>query len=185
MTEPFLILTAAMTGAAGRILLALIFLQAGVQKLRHLEEFQGVVLNYRIVPRASARSFAVATPFLEMGLAAALMIGISPLAELAAAALLSVFAAAMTVNVLRGRTEIDCGCFQSSLRQLISWWTVARNLVLTAVALLAAASPSISLPFVGLLQAALAGLVGFALYGALNTLDAARIRTATLNFEGA
>jgi hypothetical protein len=185
MPESFPTLAEAMIGTAGRILLALIFLQAGVQKLRHLDVFEGVVLNYRVLPRASARSFAVTIPFLELALAAALLAGASPWAELAAAVLLSLFAAAMAVNVLRGRTDIDCGCFQSSLRQLISWWTVGRNVVLAIVALLAAASPVISLPLVGVVQACAAGLVGFALYGALNTLDSVRVRTAVLNLESA
>ena len=68
--------------------------------------------------------------------AAGLLIG--PLARpaaLAAAALLAVFGLAITVNVLRGRTQIDCGCFRNGMKQRIGWATVARNGVLTALAL--------------------------------------------------
>ena len=45
----------------------------------------------------------------------------------AAAALLILFAVAMGINIRRGRRHIDCGCFQSALKQTLSWILVARN----------------------------------------------------------
>jgi hypothetical protein len=53
----------------------------------------------------------------------------------AAAAQLILFAAAIAINLRRGRSSIDCGCFSSRLRQRISAWMVARNLVLALLAL--------------------------------------------------
>jgi hypothetical protein len=53
----------------------------------------------------------------------------------AAAAQLVVFAAAIAINLRRGRTSIDCGCFGSRLREGISAWLVARNLALALLAL--------------------------------------------------
>jgi hypothetical protein len=49
--------------------------------------------------------------------------------------LLVLFAGAIAVNVMRGRTDIDCGCFRSALRQNLSWWLVLRNAVLLVLAL--------------------------------------------------
>ena len=49
-----------------------------------------------------------------------------------AIALLVMFALAMAINLVRGRTEIDCGCFKSGLRQTVSGWLVGRNLLLAA-----------------------------------------------------
>ena len=51
----------------------------------------------------------------------------SPGLALVAMALLALFAAAMAINIRRGRDHIDCGCGQSFLRQTLSWMLVARN----------------------------------------------------------
>ena len=50
------------------------------------------------------------------------------------AILLLLFAAAMAVNLRRGRADIDCGCALGLLKERISWPLVARNLVLAAAA---------------------------------------------------
>jgi hypothetical protein len=55
---------------------------------------------------------------------------------LAAVLLLVVFMIAMGINIRRGRTSIDCGCFMNALRQRIGWGLVARNALLAAAALL-------------------------------------------------
>ena len=55
--------------------------------------------------------------------------------------LLAVFAAAMALNIARGRVNIDCGCFRSTLRQSLSWWLVLRNAILAVGALVCMAAP--------------------------------------------
>jgi len=55
-----------------------------------------------------------------------------------AALLLLLFAAAMAANLLRGRSDIDCGCAIGRLRERIGWPLVTRNLLLAVVALLLA-----------------------------------------------
>jgi hypothetical protein len=54
--------------------------------------------------------------------------------------LLIVYAAALATNLLRGRRQIDCGCGLSGAaggEQPLSWWLVARNVVLASLAGLA------------------------------------------------
>src|SRR5262249_14927936 len=51
-----------------------------------------------------------------------------------AAALLGLYAAAIAVNLARGRRHLDCGCTGPALRRPISGWLVLRNLVLVAIA---------------------------------------------------
>ena len=112
-------------------LIALVYLAAAIGKMRHWAVFQGVVANYRLLPEVLVAPFAYCLPPFEALLGAALLFGfISPWAELAAAALLLVFAAAMGINLKRGRRHIDCGCFQSALKQSLSWTLVVRNGVL-------------------------------------------------------
>jgi hypothetical protein len=72
-------------------------------------------------------------------LALALLVG-APGSEFAASALLALFAVAMGINLLRGRTHIDCGCFDSTLKQPLRWSLVLRNAVLVLLLLVAAQS---------------------------------------------
>ena len=150
-----------------RVFLALMFAVAAVGKLGHAEEFFGVVRNFRILPEPLARVAARVLPVAELAVAAGLLIG--PLAVPAAwagAALLLVFGLALAINVLRGRTWIDCGCFRNGLRQTVSWWLVLRNAVLALAALAVAVllpqaqAPGLAEAFVGLA----AGTVAMLLY---------------------
>ena len=79
--------------------------------------------------------------------------------------LLLIFAAALAVNVLRGRTWIDCGCFRNGLKQTVSWLLVARNIGLAAAAvavvglLPASGLPRVLEVFVGFVSGATAMLL--------------------------
>lgn len=117
-------------------LLALVFLQGAASKLLARDEFEGVVTNYRILPVVLAAPFAMTLPLFE--LAAGIGIVFSATRTYAvwlAAALLAMFCIAMAINLARGRTEIDCGCFKSAFKQTISLWLIGRNLLLAAAAL--------------------------------------------------
>jgi ABC-type phosphate transport system permease subunit len=58
------------------------------------------------------------------------------------AALLLVYAGGMAINILRGRTHIDCGCLGfGTSRASLGWELVARNILLGAVALAVFALP--------------------------------------------
>ncbi len=48
--------------------------------------------------------------------------------------LLTIFTGAIAINLARGRTNIDCGCFGPALRQELSGWLLLRNLFLMIVA---------------------------------------------------
>ena len=115
-------------------LVSLVFLTAAYGKLRHFTAFEGVVANYRVLPESWAMPTAYLLPPVEALVGVMLLIGWgSPWPELISGALLLIFALAMAVNLLRGRAHIDCGCFQSALKQTLSWRLVGRNLVLTAL----------------------------------------------------
>ena len=116
--------------------LASVFGAAGMTKLRALEVFAGVVGNYRLLPEVMVRPVAYALPVVELIAALGLLVPASrPLAAAMVVLLLLAFAAAMAVNLRRGRDHIDCGCFTSLLKQRISRALVARNLVMAAAGL--------------------------------------------------
>jgi hypothetical protein len=47
--------------------------------------------------------------------------------------LLAAFTIGIAVNLMRGRYDVDCGCFGPALRQTLSWWLVLRNGALAAM----------------------------------------------------
>ena len=157
---------------AGRICVGLVFLLAAAQKANHWRILPGVIANYRLLPRNMTAPAAALLPPLEMIVAILLLGGLAmPWAALASIALLAVFAAAMAVNLRRGRGAIDCGCGQSFLAQTLSWTLVVRNGVLAALllpSLAAAGSPALPV----ILTGAGAGVAFFLLYLLLNTLAA-------------
>lgn len=123
---------------SARLLLAVVLATAAISKLRALDEFTGVVHNYRLLPEPLVRPVALALPPLELVVALGLLLEPTrSLAAAAAVALLFGFALAMAINLLRGRVDIDCGCFAASLKQRIGWGLVGRNGVLIVLALLA------------------------------------------------
>jgi len=93
---------------AVRIAAALMFFTAAIGKARRWSAFEGVVANYRLLPDPLVRVVARLLPPGEILPALALAFGL-PGSELAASALLCLFAAAMAINLARGRTHIDCG----------------------------------------------------------------------------
>ena len=130
------LIEAGLTGAIGS---GIVFVEAGLAKMRHRDLLPGVVANYRLLPGALVAPVAAILPPVELGLGFGLIVssmtGGGPLHWFAvpAAALFVVFAAAMAINIVRGRRMIDCGCGRSQLRQPLSWGLVVRNLVLAAL----------------------------------------------------
>jgi Methylamine utilisation protein MauE len=118
------------------LVLAGVFGAAAVSKLRALDAFVGVVHNFRLVPEPLERPIAYVLPGIELAIAVGVLVSATrATAALAAAILLALFAGAMAINLLRGRRDIDCGCFATVLRQHLSWPLVLRNLLLAGLAL--------------------------------------------------
>jgi hypothetical protein len=116
--------------------LALLFAAAAVGKLRDLRGFRDVLDAYELVPRALTGVLAPVLGIGELALAIALCVpGTWFLAAWAAIALLTSYAAAMGVNLMRGRTQMNCGCMGAG-GDALSPWLVARNLLLLALPVL-------------------------------------------------
>lgn len=128
----------ALVGASCIVLLVqdvagLALLGSAASKLNDPQRFAGIVRAYRLLPGPLAGLVAVALPLAELVIGAALLLRMEtkPVA-LAAAALLMIFAVAIGINVLRGRTGISCGCFLSERASRLSWPLVGRNLAAAA-----------------------------------------------------
>ncbi len=115
--------------------LAAIFGASAAMKFADVAMFESSLTNYRLVPRALEPLVAYLIPLAEGACAAGLLfVPTRASAALALIILLASFTAAIAINLLRGRTNIDCGCFGPMLRQPLSAWLLMRNLALMALA---------------------------------------------------
>jgi hypothetical protein len=127
-------LTSLIAGAAATYL-GLVFAHGAWHKITDFDSFTGFVADYQVVPTTI---ISVVSKFIvgaEMAMPLALLIhqGRKYSAALAIALLLG-YASAMTVNLLRGRTQIDCGCGNAT--QPLAWSLVVRNCALAGIATL-------------------------------------------------
>jgi Methylamine utilisation protein MauE len=154
-----------------RTLIALVFVSAAVGKMRNWAIFRGVVANYRLLPQVLVGPVTYVLPPAEAAIGAALPTGLlAPWTEAAAALLLSVFAVAMGINLLRGRRHIDCGCFQGTLKQPLSWTLVSRNALLALLLVAAGAAASGRADAWAVVNGLLAGGALFVVLQSLNAL---------------
>lgn len=116
--------------------LAALMAGAAAHQVLAWTEWQGVVRNYRLVPIGAAVILGALLPCGEVAAAVLLLLPVErPVGAGVTALLLVLYAAAMGINIARGRTEIDCGCFASRSHQGISRWMVGRNILLAVLAL--------------------------------------------------
>ncbi len=166
--------------------LAALWLHAGIAKLRDTTRLEGVIADYLLLPAALARPAALALPAVELAVAAGLVA--SPAraaAALVSAALLGVYAAAVAVNLRRGRHSIDCGCGDAP--RPIHVWLVGRNAVLAAASLaLLVPVGARALGWLDALNAAMALAASVGLYATLEQWQHNRqaMRAATRMEEG-
>lgn len=160
-------------GYAGAVGVGLVFLGAAQAKLRHTDLLGGVIANYRLLPAVLVAPVAAVLPWLEFVVGLGLMIGGAWLFAPVAIGLLVIFAAAMGINIARGRREIDCGCGRSDLRQPLSWLLVGRNLALAALlSLCLAFVPESGLAPMDRAVAYAGGLAVYLLYMLFNAIGA-------------
>lgn len=123
-----------------RFALAALFMVAGFTKLPRRSAFAKAVRAYDLLPPSIASRIALVLPLFEATCGLLLLVGLATrLAAAAIALALCCFAAAVVINLLRGRV-IDCGCFDAVAPKRITWMTAVRNLLLAASAIAVASA---------------------------------------------
>ena len=116
-----------------RLLLAGVFLVAGVAKLADLAGSRRAVVGFG-VPERLAGAVGVGLPVCELAIAVALIPSVSArFGALGALLLLSMFVVGIAMALRRG-SEADCHCFGQLHSAPIGWRTLVRNGVLAAAA---------------------------------------------------
>lgn len=131
------------TAMLASLFLGLVLVTAALPKIRHADEFQGVVANYRLLPTFLVMPFARLLPWIELACAVALLVPAwRETAAWVAAGLFMMFSLGLAINVGRGRTHIDCGCVRRpTSMSRIGMFHVLRALALAGIALYAAVVP--------------------------------------------
>lgn len=120
------------TALGARLVLALVFGVAGAAKLGDREGFRRAVDSFG-VPASLRGTVATTVPLLELLVGVSLLTPFAWPAAMAAFALLAVFTAGITVNLVLGR-RAECRCFGQLHARPIGPSTLARNAVLAALA---------------------------------------------------
>jgi hypothetical protein len=117
--------------------LSVLLLVGASAKLRDLGLFRAHIENYQLLPEALAAPAAAVLAVWELACGMALLLAPDlSITRAATVALLLVVTGAVAINLLRGRTDIDCGCAGlsgtsgQSGEQRLSWALVLRNALL-------------------------------------------------------
>jgi len=111
-----------------RLILAVLFILAGVLKLRYVPLLASTITGLHLgLPPAVVATIAAALPPFEILLGIYLAFGLLPfVASSTAAALLLAFIVVLSSAVLRGLSA-PCGCFGPTDQSPTTWWTVFRD----------------------------------------------------------
>jgi methylamine dehydrogenase accessory protein MauD len=121
---------------ATRLILAAVFIVAGVAKLRDRAGTKTAVVEFGASERIAA-PVALLLPLVELVVAGLLLLPATAAAgAIGALALLAAFSGAIAWNLARGRTP-DCHCFGQLHSAPASWNTLIRNGVLAGIAAVA------------------------------------------------
>lgn len=127
---------------ASALAIAVLLASAATHKVRAPARFARQLADYQLLPDVVVRPIARVIPLVELVVAFALLVPAwRAWAALSAAGLFALYAAAIGINLWRGRRDIDCGCAGPDQAQPLRPALLLRNSALVAVALLASVSP--------------------------------------------
>ena len=109
--------------------LAIVLVLAALHKLRDRATFEGQLGGYDLLSASLVHPASRAIPLSELAVALFLLAR-SEHAAICGVVLFTGYGAAMAINLLRGRREIDCGCGGADGRQQLHPALVIRNLLL-------------------------------------------------------
>ncbi len=165
--------------------MSLLFAVAAMHKLKAPAVFKAAMDDYQLIPSSLLSIASNTLIILEFLSAVLVLVPITRFAGLGImATLLFIYATGISINLYRGRRDIDCGCNGPATTQALSWWLVFRNLTFLGLVLLAM-EPSIdrSLNWLDLFTILFGVLVTSGLYLGFNQLLSQAPRLTALRGE--
>ncbi len=119
---------------AARIVVGLVFLLYGLDKIAHPDDFARAIANYRLLPEALVNLVAVTLPWVECVCGLLLLAGQwVRSAALVSAFLLGVFVVAVSITLARG-LDIACGCLNADAGRKVGLKLLVEDLLLLGAA---------------------------------------------------
>jgi hypothetical protein len=116
-------------------LVAFVFAHAAIHKVFEYARHVGIVADYQVMPAWVVPLLAPLVIVLEFAAAVLVLLPATrTMGLILAAGLLLAYLFSIGLNLLRGRTSIDCGCGWGSQEHPISGWLLIRNLLFVAAA---------------------------------------------------
>lgn len=113
-----------------RIFLACILLSSAISKVQNIQEHVAIVKDYLILPNIIVPLFTKVNIVVELSVGVCLLVGLfEGFVEYAVILILLTYSIAITINLIRGRTKVSCGCGGISGTHYLSRWLVIRNLI--------------------------------------------------------
>jgi hypothetical protein len=148
---------------------ALLFAHAAWRKASDFEVFQGLVQDYRVLPQNLVAVVSRVLIAAEIAVPVALLLPRQGrYGAILAIVLLAAYALAMSINLLRGRHHIRCGC--GGAPQTLIWSLVVRNAALAAAAALIVLPPHGDLAWWEMTVALCAGFAGWMIFIVVETV---------------
>ncbi|MGA7829073.1 MAG: MauE/DoxX family redox-associated membrane protein [Geobacteraceae bacterium] len=119
-----------------RIALGLVFVYAGVLKIRDPVAFAGSVAAYKLLPYFFNYLVAATIPWVELTCGILLVIGYRIRAAAGITAAMNIlFIALLASTIVRG-LDIDCGCFRQGGEKTSAWIAIIRDVLFLSGALI-------------------------------------------------
>jgi uncharacterized membrane protein YphA (DoxX/SURF4 family) len=121
---------------AFRIIVAFIFILAGIEKISNPSAFSDSIQNYKLLHLILINILAITLPWIELIGGILLLLGILVKENsYIISVMLVVFIIAIGISLARG-LNIDCGCFGTSLGTQIGLLKVGENIILLLMSFL-------------------------------------------------
>ena len=119
---------------AARIVVGLVFLLYGLDKIAHPDDFARAIANYRLLPEALVNFVAVTLPWVECVCGLLMLAGQWVRSSaLVSAFLLGVFVVAVSITLARG-LDIACGCLDADAGRKVGLKLLVEDLLLLGAA---------------------------------------------------
>ena len=119
---------------AARIVVGLVFLLYGLDKIAHPDDFAQAIVNYRLLPEVLVNLVVVILPWVELICGLLLLAGQwVRSAALVSAFLLGVFVIAVSITLARG-LDINCGCLHAETGRKVGLRLLLEDLLLIGAA---------------------------------------------------
>lgn len=119
-----------------RISLGLVFVYAGVLKIRDPIAFAGSVAAYKLLPYFFNYLVAATIPWVELTCGLLLIVGYRVRAAAGITAAMNIlFIVLLASTIVRG-LDIDCGCFRQGGEKTSAWIAIMRDILFLSAALI-------------------------------------------------